>query len=247
MECRGDDARSDRDTRKWASVLAHEELPLYFSTAEADAGLRGGNAGSWVTGAKGVTWAPIGGGSPDPEGRMLSLLGDPAKRARIARGARVARALAALPVAEPGHATVLFARWGGIDWVAQVDADFGRGMGGKVAKRLGLDLLGVALLTRAVREGHAAEPTAPGHRRGRVATSGDYLVRVCLAKGEGRPAAIREEAQQLLRAAEAAYLEARAATDEGFRLPAPATAAQRAPRVRTYRAQAPSLVMGGSR
>ncbi len=188
-----------------------DDLTTFFAEAEGDQGLRS-------------SWGPLAdialggfGGTPDPERRVDHLLLGPVAENKVTAARRVRSALLGLA---PSAVGVLYAAHGPTPWGRVIDSAFGRGMGEKVAKRLG-PLVGVALLTEAVRVGYAGAPDLPDRKPSRFpweeradawATPGGWLVTVAKSKEEGdkrRIERVRAEAAALLGAAEAAYLAGR--------------------------------------
>lgn len=214
-------------TRRAPSPTAGE-LAGYFLTGDADQGL----SSSWGP----LTAIALGGfgGSPDPERRCDDRrfgLG-PARRSPVARAREVRAALLTLP---GNYAAALWAAYGPTAWGSRLDAAEGWGMATKVVRRFG-DLFGVALLLPSVADGAATMPAPPAtrwspedpavakrKRRKRdeeasrprpFLTIGErYLVALSLAQDESLKAkalAVKKEAAELLRKAEAAYEVARA-------------------------------------
>lgn len=133
-------AAAKLDQQVTARVRA--ELGEYFADSDGVFGLK---AKDWS--------AQVLGGGCDRESAVLNrhrLASEPGTK-RIERFREIRAVLMMLRAL---HVNTLFAVFGPVDWLHQLDEGFGKGMGQRVVARLG-DLCGVALLTEQVEQGFA--------------------------------------------------------------------------------------------
>lgn len=148
-----------RTHRKGPADPLADELRWYFCNAESDLGVQS-SFGAFVDMA--MSGIQPGGRSNGAERRaatIASRLDRPGQRHREMR-----RRMQALGEREPLLVQALFAAYGPTDWGRVADAAFGRGTGERLAKALGPNQIGVALLTERLAKVHAEWLTAPGAR-----------------------------------------------------------------------------------
>jgi hypothetical protein len=145
-------------TRGPADRLA-DDLRWYFCNSESELGLRS-SFGAFVD--LSMSGVQPGGRSNGAEDRAVAIVDRLHKPTEAHRSVR--RRVQALGARSPRLVDVLFAAYGPTDWGRVADAAFGRGTGERLAKALGSDRVGVALLTERLARAHAEWPTPPAGR-----------------------------------------------------------------------------------
>ena len=178
-----------------AEVAIADELRLYYQSDGAAQGLSSSFA-PLVNIANGGF-----GGSPDPERAIVRRHELGATATQVTRVRAVRAALRRLTAAQQ---SVLYAAFGPMDWPRAADAAFGRGMGQRVTKRLGA-LVGVALLTEAVRRGYEADREEYAKLGPAWRNAGGWLVSACITEDKTAAERVASEAKAMLAGAVSAY------------------------------------------
>ncbi|XXX79152.1 hypothetical protein WMF30_10300 [Sorangium sp. So ce134] len=131
-----------RTQKRGATDPLADELRWYWQHSESDMGVQS-SFGAFVDMA--MSGIQPGGRSNGAERRaaaIASRLDRPAQRHREMR-----RRIQALGAVDPLHVRVLHAAYGPVNWTRMADDVFGRGTGERLARALGAEHIGVALLT----------------------------------------------------------------------------------------------------
>ncbi|MGK3995115.1 hypothetical protein [Sorangium sp. So ce1024] len=131
-----------RTQKRGAADPLADELRWYFQHSESELGMQS-SFGAFVDMA--MSGIQPGGRSNGAERRaaaIASRLDRPAQRHRAMR-----RRLQALGAIDPLHVRVIHAAYGPANWTRMADDVFGRGTGERLARALGAEHIGVALLT----------------------------------------------------------------------------------------------------